>query len=299
MKKFFLKIALFLAVMIAIDLAFGKVCDFLRVHTKGGFTGNVQYICEQCDEDIIMMGSSRMRHHYVPQVFEDSLGMRCYNTGIDGNGIILSYGFLEMILERYTPRLILYDVSSFDMYEDDNTKYLGTLKAYYDRSGIPDIFQDVDPAERLKMKSRLYRYNSNLLGLAGDYVHPLQQFEKGYWPLQNVMDYEPEKPQTEDYQVDSLKLRYLKKFITLARSHGATLVFTASPTYWGEQMGSYYAPVETIFEAEGIPFINYIYDPEICGSKEYWSDATHLNDVGADLYSRQLCQIFNSRYVFN
>ena len=151
MKKYLLRITLFFIIVAFVDIAFGKVCDYLRDHTNGGFSGNIHYICEECRDDIIMMGSSRMRHHYVPQVFEDSLGMSCYNAGIDGNGIILSYGFLQMILQRYSPKLIIYDVTGFDMYVDDNAKYLEMLRPYYDKSGISDIFCDVNPMERWKM----------------------------------------------------------------------------------------------------------------------------------------------------
>ena len=49
--------------------------------------------------------------------------------------------------------MIIYDVSRFDMYKDDNTKYLGNLRAYFDKQGIPAIFDDVDASERWKMLS--------------------------------------------------------------------------------------------------------------------------------------------------
>ena len=286
MKKYLIKTALFFAIIAAVDFAFGKVCDYLRDHTKGGFSGNVHYICEESNEDIVMMGSSRMRHHYVPQVFEDSLGLTCYNAGIDGNGIILSYGFLEMILQRYTPKLIIYDVTGFDMYVDDNTKYLASLKSYYHKDGIPEIFNDVCPAERWKMISSLYRYNSDFLGLLGDNLHPLQSFEKGYWPSYKVMDYEPECQQSVTSPVvDSLKLNYLVKFITLTKEKGVPIVFSASPTWFGKEYKGYLDPAKGICEEMGIPFIDNYYEASICSEREYWSDATHLNDNGARKYS--------------
>lgn len=296
MKRYLIKIALFFAIVAVVDFGFGKVCDYLRDHTKGGFSGNIHYICEESNEDIIMMGSSRMRHHYVPQVFEDSLGMTCYNAGIDGNGIITAYGFLEMILQRYTPKLIIYDVHGFDMYTDDNTKYLASLKEYYHKADIPDIFHSVKPAECWKMKSSLYRYNSSFLGLLGDNLHPLKSFENGYWPSSKVMDYEPEKPKAEFRDVDSLKLQYVEKFIDLARKHDVELVFCASPTYFGDILQNYNYPVKDICVRKEVPFIDDYYDVDMNSSKKNWSDATHLNDIGARVYSKKLTSIIKELF---
>ena len=299
MKKYLIKIALFFVLVAMVDLVYGIICDYLRDHTKGGFSGNVHYICEQCNEDIIMMGSSRMRHHYVPQIFEDSLNMSCYNTGIDGNGIILSYGFLEMILERYTPKMVIYDITGYDMYTDDNTKYLDGLRPYYYKANVAEIFNVVDPAERWKMKSSLYRYNSDLLGLLGDNIHPLSSSEKGYIPSSKIMDYEPTTPDTEKKPVvDSLKLHYLAGFITIAKEHNIPLLFVASPTYFGELLKDYNEPAKKICLAEGVPFVDCFYDESLCSSKNNWGDATHLNDKGARLFSEGLAAKINKEYAF-
>lgn len=295
MKKFLVKIALFFAIIAVIDFAFGKVCDYLRDHTKGGFSGNIHYICEESNEDIIMMGSSRMRHHYVPQVFEDSLRITCYNAGIDGNGIMLNYGFLKMILQRYTPELIIYDVAGFDMYKDDNTKYLRTLRHYYNEPGIAEITYDVDRMERWKCLSSLYRYNSALLGFIGDNLHPTQLFNKGYWPSYNVMDYVPKRDEKDSPRdVDSLKMYYVHKYVDLAKSKGIQLVFVASPTWFGDSDADYNRPIKDLCEREKVPFIDCYYDSLLCSNYEYWSDPIHLNDKGARLFSGKMTYLVRS-----
>ena len=59
-------------------------------------------------------------------MISDSLGVSCYNAGESGCGIILAYGRLLMILERYTPKAIIYEVTpDFDYLDGkDNHKYL-------------------------------------------------------------------------------------------------------------------------------------------------------------------------------
>ena len=288
MKKFVLKLALFAALICVVDVSFGFVCDYLRDHTKGGMSGNKDYICRKSNEDIIMMGSSRMRHHYVPQMIEDSLDVTCYNAGIDGNGVIMSYGFLKMITDRYSPQVIIYDVSRFDIYKDDNTKYLGSLKAYYDFAGIDEIFSDVDKAENIKMNSRLYRYNSDLLGLLTDNIHPSYTFEKGYWPSHGVMDYEPDMTDISLGEVDELKIQYLEKFITLAKSKEIPLIFCASPTYHTAYNEHFHDPAKALCSKYEVPFLDFYGDEEISSNKKYFSNTTHLNDLGARTYTAKI-----------
>lgn len=291
MKKFLIKIALFFAIVAIVDLGYGKVGDYLRDHAKGGMAAKVHYICEECNDDIIMMGSSRMQHHYVPQVFEDSLGMTCYNAGMDGNGILLSYGFLEMMLERFHPKRIIYDVSSFDMYTDDNTKYLDYMKPYYwnEHESVAGIFRDVDGMERWKMLSSLYRYNSKLFQMIGDNMHPLSNLEKGYSPLYRTMDYDPPMPSGEaKREEDCLKIQYLRKFIVKAQENDVELVFVASPTWHGLHKTSFNIPILSLCDELNVDFMDCYYDSIICSSHEYWSDGTHMNDNGAKAFSVEL-----------
>ena len=290
MKKYLFKIGLFFIIVAVVDFGYGKVGDYLRDHIRSGASEKVRYVCEQCNEDIIMMGSSRMQHHYVPRVFEDSLGMTCYNAGMDGNGILLSYGFLKMVLERYTPKVIVYDISGFDLYVDDNTKYLDFMKPYYktEYESVAALFDDVDPLERWKMNSNLYRYNSKLLQLIGDNLHTTSTFEKGYSPIHRTMNYEPTLSENEEKEVDSLKITYICKFVELAKKNDIKLIFTTSPTYYGKLKLKEDSPMNILSKKLDLNFMNHYYDSLICSSKEYWSDGTHMNDDGAQLFSKTI-----------
>jgi hypothetical protein len=295
MRKYLLKILLFFALVAAVDFVFGRVCGYLASHPQGGLTANLRYICEASHEDILMLGSSRMQHHYVPGILRDSLGMSCYNAGIGGNGIILSYGLMEMVLERYSPRIVLYDVSSFDMYADDNSRYIDNLKPFcLDHPELMEILTDVNPAEKWKIRSGLYRYNSQFLALLGDYLRPSQSLDNGYWPLQGVMDYEPELPHGPLTDVDPLKMNYLSKFIDLCRSHGVTLFFIASPSYFGALLPADNDPAKHLCEASGVPFLDYYADSLLCSSKAYWADAVHLNDAGAQVFTRKIAGVLKT-----
>lgn len=288
MKKYLIKIVLFFVAVAVIDILFGIVCQYMNDHSKGGGVKSRYYVCKESDEDVLVFGSSRAKHHYVPDVIEDSLHMTCYNTGEDGNGIIMCYGFLKMITERYNPKLIIYDVSGFDMFEDDNMKYLDLMKPFYYEKGIDSIFWSVEPKTRIMMLSNLYRYNTTCLRVIGNYIHPMTSYPKGYSALHKTMNYEPVIKAEQEKIVDTLKIRYFENFIRLTQNKNILLVCCVSPSYKASVDDSKYAPIKHLCEQYRVPFLYYGSEPEITNNKNYFQDRTHMNDNGARLYSGKL-----------
>ena len=151
MKSFIIKILVFAVLLLAVDISIGKVFAILQERAPYGNWQRFRYINDEMKDEILIMGSSRASHHYVPKIIEDSLGMSCYNCGVDGNGIIMFGGNFQMFSSRYSPKMIIYDLSRFDTAEDDHSKYLGWLRAYYDRDCISKMFDEVDEMEKYKM----------------------------------------------------------------------------------------------------------------------------------------------------
>ncbi len=288
MFRYLRNIVLFFIAIAVADILFGIACQYMNNHAKGGGIKTRHYICMESNEECLVFGSSRANHHYIPHIIEDSLGLTCFNTGVDGNGIIFCYGTLRMITNRYSPQLIIYDVSGFDLYEDDNMKYLDLLKPYYYESGIDSIFWSVEPKTRLMMCSNFYRYNTTCIRILGDFLHPMQTSSDGFVPLHKVMDYEPELNETSDRTVDSLKIHFFKEFIQLAQESGIRLVCCVSPSYLGTPLDVKYQPVKDLCDQHGVPFIYDGDDEVISINKKYFSDRTHLNENGAEIYTERI-----------
>jgi len=293
MKKYLIKIVLFFVAVAVVDILFGMACQYMNDHSKGGGVKSRYYVCKESNEDVLVFGSSRAKHHYVPDIIEDSLGMTCYNTGEDGNGIIMCYGFLKMITERYTPKLIIYDVTGYDIYEDDNMKYLDLMKPYYYEKGIDSIFWSVEPKTRLMMLSNLYRYNTTCLRVIGNYIHPMNNYPKGYSALHKTMDYEPEIKRDKEQTVDSLKLYYFERFITLSKSKGVSLICCCSPYYKMPLDDKNYISVKRLCEQYNVPFLYFGAELAITSEKSFFQDRKHLNDRGARFYTSLLMSLIN------
>ena len=291
MKRFIGYVFLFFIAVFCIDKLAGICFDYLNSHAKGGDTANQYYICKQSDEDILIFGSSRANHHYVPSIIEDSLSVSCYNCGTDGNGILLHYGRYKLITERYIPKMIVYDLmSAFDIARNDNMKYLEQLKQYYEEAGLIELFDDVSPTERYKLLSKLYQYNTKFIQMIGDNISPQQQVMQGYKPIYGTMDYEPHAAQAVDVEADSLKLKYIEKLIVDTRQKGIKLVFMISPFYKASSSDSYDS-VKELIKKYDVSFYDFYADEEMSRDKSFFSDPSHLNDKGARVFTEEVAVI--------
>lgn len=287
MKKFILRILMFAVMITTIDFCFGYAMDYMHDHSKGGGMAKRLYMARESVDEIILFGSSRMNHHYNPIILEDSLGLSCFNAGQDGNGIIMSYGFLEMMLKRYNPRLIVYDISEFDFAVGDNMKYISLLKPYYSEPSVKDIITDISPMDKYKMMCSMYKYNSLVVRVLGSYISSSSEYQKGYLPLLGTMDYEVDDPVECAPMVDSVKIKYLRKFVELCKAKNVELVFSLSPRYKAKD-SSYYKEVKDMILKMNVPFLDNYSNPDFCNNIDLFQDQIHMNSKGADEFTRYL-----------
>ena len=301
MKKFLFRIVLFFALILVVDVIVGKILAYMVDNAKGGDNGRNNYICNIVNTDVLVFGSSRAFHHYNPIIIEDSLGWSCYNCGQDGNGSILNYGRYQLICQRYSPKLIIYDVfPNFDLLTgDDNHKYLNWLKAYYDKQGIPEVFESVDPTEKYKMQSSMYRYNSSFIQIVSDFVHPLQEEGiNGFRPVDkefDTMKIRKKEDEKSNFEFDSLKIAYINKM--LDESPDTKIIFTVSPAWYGMD-STQFQPVKEICKRRNIQFIDFSNNPKYVHNNKFFYDGGHLNTRGADEYTRDLMAELKKRNVF-
>ena len=286
MKKFLINIAIFFAIVAAVDFSLGWVFHYLR-STAGGRTGAEYYACKRSNEDVIIMGSSRASHHYVPEIISEKTGWSCYNAGQDGNGIILQYGRWKMISERYAPKLIIYDIStSFDMTLNDNMTYVDRLKPFCDDGAVRNYISSLFPIEQVKTLSNLYCNNYKFIELLFDCIRKADYMNNaGYIPLYGRIRKEiVEKENLEKkntIEIDKIKLFYLEQLVKEAKPNGTDVVFVVSP-YWkgGGDALKAYDKIKDITNRYDIPFIEYL-NSEICDEADYFKDSYHLNNDGA------------------
>ena len=201
-----------------------------------------------------------------------------------------------MLLERYTPKLIIYEVTPvFDYLYSDNQQFLYRLKQRYDRPGIDSIFEDIDPSEKYKMISRMYRHNSSFLQnlIAYFFNIPTKNGVKGFRPINEEMDtmrirkdvkIDAENSEN-DYIFDSLKIHYFEKF--LEKSKKSNLIFVCSPIWYGQDT-LVLKPIKDICQRRNIRLLDFSNSPKYVHHNEFFKDGTHLNARGADEFTKDL-----------
>ena len=297
MKKFILHIVIFITIVAAVDYAVGKIIYYLQANA-GGRTGAEFYAHENATEDIIIMGSSRASHHYVPEIISQELGMSCFNVGQDGNGIILQYGRWKSLTKRQTPKLIIYDIHmGYDIETNDNMAYVDRLKPFSDDDDVNGYISAIFPLEKLKLLSQMYRYNYKFLEMTSDYIGKSDySANAGYFPLfghirKDVADKQPQKKVLTE--VDEVKIHYLEQLIKDANKVGTKVVFVVSPS-WKD--GNYdvgqYSIVKDLANKYGVPFWEYT-NSDIGRNSDYFEDSSHLNDKGARIFTKLICARIN------
>ena len=234
MKRFITYIIIFFCAVFVIDRAIGVVCDYLYSHAKGGDTKHTYDVFNNVTADIIILGSSRAVHHYVPTIIEDSTGLSCYNCAYDNQGIINMYGRYKMIAKRKKPKYVICEIlPSLDIFKDvDDIKYLNSFKPFRDNPELAEIIKDYSPIEYFKTNSYIYRYNTSIFQIFKNYTEHGRIYEgKGFSPNKGKMNYTPEPHKEIIGKVDSFKVKYIHKLIEATRKDNVKLFFTASPRY--------------------------------------------------------------------
>lgn len=292
MKKFILKVTLFFVFAAVIDVLCGWGFDWLRSKAHGGQTYKNEYVSKFCKDDIIILGSSKADHHYVPRVFEESLGLNCYNAGEMGCGIIPGFIRYKQVVSRHKPKLVIYEVTPRYDYLDDNgyANYLGTIRQYTYTKVVRDVYLDFsDEFEKIRLMSGMYRNNSKLVDNLKDILFPAPS-NKGYEPLFGTMVYNPSNIKNNNERkavtVDSLKLAYVEKLIFDCRLNDIPLLFIISPTLYGGEVSEEYSIIFNLCSHHKVPILNNWNSPLITGIGEYFQDGLHLNNNGAVQYSK-------------
>ena len=288
MRRLRVSFVVVLAGVLVVDRIGGLCMGWVNQHTSDITAPKIKYLVNDVDEDVVFMGTSRCNFHYVPSIISDSLGMSVYNGGIDASdNIFAHYWVLSQVLSHHTPKMICLELMDNDYVIQSNPfNTISFFAPYYGRNERADSIFRLAGTHWVYEVSHLYRYNakavSNLVGLL---VNRQANEDHGYLPgpkpvrFPDVLEYDETRT-----DVDSLKLVYLRKFISLCEDRGIRLVFMVSPRYSRVGMDKYDV-LKAVATEHGIPFFDYYTRGLFLDHPEYFKDVAHLWDKGARAYS--------------
>ena len=95
--RFFLKLMWVLSLIFLFDRGIGMILKHFYFRQGFGERSRTTYVIDSTSAEIIILGSSRANHSYVPEIFESRLSYSCYNAGRDGNFILYNYAIFNAI----------------------------------------------------------------------------------------------------------------------------------------------------------------------------------------------------------
>ena len=281
---------LFIAVsLFVVDRLCGRLMWWVNQHTNDISGPKIKYLVYNVKEDLVMMGASRCNLHYVPSIISDTLSMSVYNGGIDASDNIFAHYFmLNHILSHHRPLAIGLEVMTSDYNIQDNPFNTITFFAPYigQNKESDSIFREAGVYGYYKL-SHLYRYNAkSVSNIAGLLYSQQKDEDHGYLPQKKPQHFPDQMEENNEFQDthDTLKIKYLKKFISKCKENNIILFFTISPKYTIANPNEY-TILKQIAHNNGIPVFDYHSSGLFLDHPEYFKDKGHLWDKGARLYS--------------
>lgn len=290
MKKIIFNIIILIGIVFILDFAIGRILRYFYFRENSGFQFHTTYSMDSTKADILVFGASRANHHYVPEVFEDSLEMSFYNTGRDGvPSSFFSLAILKSILKRYTPKVIILDYNGSSKEEEDYDRLSCLLPYYKTHQEIRKIIALKSPFERVKLLSEIYPFNSEIFSIVmGNLEINKKRYpdSKGYIPLYGKWQNKIDSIISKTYTLDSNKITSLQNFVKIAKESGAKVFVIYSPIFKEFNINPEINVCNKICSFQNIPFWNFSNDSLFLNNKNLFQDPYHLNHEGATIFSK-------------
>ena len=317
MRNRLTKLLVFIFVLVVVDHAAGYMLRKLFFNQKASQESSLTYSFFHCKADLLIFGNSRAQRHYDTRVIADSLKISCFNAGISGYGMLLPCVQIEVILKRYSPKIIVFEIDPADFeYSAGEYDRLSVLLPYYHAlSQLRPLILRRSPFEGFKLLSGIYPFNSNVINIirynfnfANPFAHRARRKDfDGYVPIVNkemqgtIPNTSSEKAHAaiiDTAVIDTNLLKALERIIRLCQKKNIHLILVNSPVF--HNRGDHSVPLSkaakqvlALIHLEKAEFLDFTLEPLFVGQMELFADRDHLNEKGAAIFTRLFIQKTN------
>jgi hypothetical protein len=307
MRRFFIFIGV-AALIVIMDITVGASLGWLYRKTRTGETGGLINDALTRHAQVLLLGSSRMRHHGMPAVLNRKLSLTAFNAGMDGQDFLYAVMLFDLWQRSNPPPtaiILNIDSDSFEK-NDEELQRAGVFSFYYDDSPlVRQILNQRSRFERLKFLSRAYRANGKVFAIAKNlFSHPDSDFD-GFEPLSGQLSPQtvPARHETVPTLTEfwSLKVECFKRLADYCTQHGTRLVLVQSPRF-REDTRAHDAWVNVLSQfLASYPAVEFVdlsacAHPDVFQEKpELFKDGSHLNTHGAEIFSTMLADALQTK----
>lgn len=236
------------------------------------------------DADVVIIGGSKANHSYITERFASDR-ITAFNGGIDGTDCYVALATLKALSSRKKPSLAILDIADrqVEISPSKTIDIISFLYGDYRIKGLTPLFDEqLSSAEKLKLRSNLYRYNK----IPETMVAMLRDKNKtagGYVPLPGQYvggDF----VELHDFAPNEEEVHYLSEIVSFCSDNDIKLVFSISPSCINNLAFNKW--LKEFCENKNVSLIN--------SNNLYWNhlelfhDDMHLNKEGSELFTEFL-----------
>jgi len=298
-KLLFARSVAFLILFFLVNAILGEILHVIYFSIENKYTKGIIDI----QADIVIIGSSRANHHYIPSIIRDSTGLSCFNLGSGGEDLNYDCTVIQLLLEKYSPELIVLEISDREFEKTNETvnKLRELLPFYRNSQAMKNILRRESPMERVKLISGLYPYNSQLANVFYSCIKRNKNphlVQDGYIPLEGEINSRISRQERKnDHEADTGKLELIANIASLVKCKNTELLLVISPTYvdFSEE-----SRILKIISSEigryGFEVWDYEQSPFFLSDSTMFKDELHLNHKGAIEFSGIIAGRIKSEY---
>lgn len=287
-----------LVLIFACDMLAGLLLQSLYGRMKGGERARAHSVITRPTAEVLIMGSSRALHHYVPAILQDSLGCKVTNAGRPAQTMLYHLAVLEMVLERNKPRLVILDINEDEfVFERRKHDLINVLLPYYRTDSILRKHIDrINPGFKWFRWSHLLPYNSSIVAIVyrSLFGTPDAGFDNGFIPKigQKISTLDTLVINGTMPKMDSAIVNAFRQFVKTCKDNNIRLLAFVSPRF---QLRHADRPdlefVKREVSDSGILLFDFSSDGRFIDNQGYRYDVPHLNLDGAKAYSREVAHL--------
>lgn len=237
--------------------------------------------------EVVLFGSSRMRHHLDPSIVGERTGLDTFNAGVNGQGVVYAAALQAAMLDgEGSSQLHVLNLDAADLFDlrAGRAHVLSPLGLRY--PSIDEVLGRFDLGYELKViASRSYRFNSMVFPIAANFGKAAPSDDDGFAPLpvRRVPTVAPpgDLPTGECPQC----VAAIEDFVHRGREHGVEIVFVTSPVLFPSTARQRWAHGEFASLSRRLEVL-WIDGQELGDwSRDDFSDAYHLNENGSAVLS--------------
>ncbi len=299
MKRLVLRLLALLLILVATDQVLGAVTRHFFFRTLDGDTGGQVNGLLRSRSRIVVFGSSRAESHYVPLRIEKEFSSSVFNAGFKGSNALYDLAVLRLVLESWTPDLILYDVSGITAANSSTNPYmrLEPVYPYFDHPSVWELIRKTDRFQDLFFRSRLYPYSGKIHSIVIFNLMPARVgSDRGYRPQGGDLGTDPVLPPSSTLpEANHDLVAAMQDFLVTATSHKSRVIVICSPRY---RAGPCELPPEVhdVLAKAAVPYLDFDLQafPQFA-NPHYFRDVDHLNASGAEAFTAALCDELRHR----